>query len=71
MFSRLPSGQYGLCFGYLFQVCSLYIPTKDRSRSRGHFWESLVIRASNVADSFGMLVILGHLGLLLPVETVS
>ncbi len=39
----LPSGQCGLCFGYLFQVRSLYVPTKDRSPSRGHFWESLVI----------------------------
>ncbi len=27
----------------LFQVRSLYIPTKDRSPSRGHFWESLFI----------------------------
>ena len=30
-------------FGNLFHVRSLYIPTKDRSPSRGHFLESLVI----------------------------
>ncbi len=28
----------------LFQVCSLYVPTKDRSPLRGHFWESSVFR---------------------------
>ena len=26
-----------------FQACSLYVHTKDRSPSLGHFWESLVI----------------------------
>ncbi len=33
----------GCALAFLFQVHSLYIPTKDRSPSRGHFWESLVI----------------------------
>ena len=38
----LTSGQYGLCFGYGFQVRSLYIPIQNRSPSWGYFWESLV-----------------------------
>ncbi len=34
----LPTGQYGLCFGYsVIQVCSLNVPTIDRSPLMGPF----------------------------------
>ncbi len=33
----LPTDQYGLCFGYSFQVRSLNVPTKDRSPLTGQF----------------------------------
>ncbi len=39
----LPKGQYGCALAIVFQVRSLYVPTKSRSPSRGHFLESLVI----------------------------
>ncbi len=39
----LPTGNMGCALPIVFQVRSLYVPTKNRSPSRGHFWESLVI----------------------------
>ena len=33
----------GCALAIVFQVRSLYVPTKNRSPSQGHFWESLVI----------------------------
>ncbi len=48
VFSAFPSSSYllvnmGCALAIVYQVHSLYVPTKNRSPSWGHFWESLVI----------------------------
>ncbi len=42
-FSRVNSRvNMGCALAIVFQVRSICVPTKNRSPSRGHFWESLV-----------------------------
>ena len=40
----------------LFQVRSLYVPTKDRSPLQGRFWESLVFRLHSEIDQINLSI---------------
>ncbi len=52
----LPTGQHGLGFGYLFQVCSLYVPFIDGLHLGVHFRGSLVVRLHSEIDQIHLSI---------------
>ena len=52
----LPTGQHGLCFGYLFQVRSLYVPFINGPPLGVRFRESLVFRLHSEIDQIHLSI---------------
>ncbi len=52
----LPTGQHGLCFGYLFQVHSLYVPFINGPPLGVRFRESLVIKYHSEIDQIHLSI---------------